>query len=62
VKESFLTAICMIVKAPYNNRLVRGFQSKNVRNGWKHTANFQVISHLQVLNRHDASLYLFDEY
>jgi len=52
----------MIVKAPYNNRLVRGFQSKNVRNGWKHTANFQVISHLQVLNRHDASLYLFDEY
>jgi hypothetical protein len=62
MKESSFTAICMTVKAPYKKCLVRGFQSKNVHNGWKQTVNLQVISHLQVLNRNEASLYLLDEY
>jgi len=41
LKESSFTAVCMIVKAPHNKCLVRCFQSKNVCNGWKHTAYFQ---------------------
>lgn len=41
MKESSITVICMTVKASYNKCLVHGSWSKNVCNGWKHTANFQ---------------------
>jgi hypothetical protein len=30
MKECSFTAVCMIVKAPYNTYLVRGLQSKNL--------------------------------
>jgi hypothetical protein len=61
MKECSFTAICMILKAPYNKYLVCGLQSKNVRFGWKHTANIQ-SNKSPPTTRHEASLYLLDEY